>query len=509
MTEHGDGGSSEDSEDGSIMQATQTERQILLQITNKFGTLPRSTFVSDMCSEFNIKDLSEFRRSLYDLAVDIIPGTPVGRLMVRKDTQNSGGKCALEKVADDVYVLYQYHEGDTSMDITKLLTERSRKQWNRENAPTILSQVSVDHINPTDNSNIQAKPLLEFCRELMVEMRKDRDIINDHLVTINQQLGSLPGLERDIRELRSDVNTIKERVIKAETHLSHCSNSQSDIHAKLNQVQSYETQMTQFRKGVDQNIAGLRSAFASSTSRINNIELTLSQIGNLSNKSISKPPCYSAHSSSTGNRSPQSGSPGPILQTVSQSELILRNSPERDADQDQTYAKTITTSPRRRENAVDNISSVATGTSSGHRTNHYIDSGIKQALQAKTPHSGVTVTFDTDEESTQRTTSYSTPDNNKSSDTLRGFIPVNRPRGAPFFLSGILMKDDNRDNVDETINDIYDYMKRKDCAVKSVRKIKQSGIVLSVKIVALQSDSDKLLDPHFWPAGIRCRKWTN
>ena len=50
----------------------------------------------------------EFRCSLYDLAVEIIPDTPVGRMMVhvRKDTWNSGSKSALDKLAGDIYVLF-------------------------------------------------------------------------------------------------------------------------------------------------------------------------------------------------------------------------------------------------------------------------------------------------------------------------------------------------------------------------------------------------------------------
>ena len=97
----------------------------------------------------------------------------------------------------------------------------------------------------------------------------------------------------------------------------------------------------------------------------------------------------------------------------------------------------------------------------------------------------------------------------KSSDTLRGFIQVTRPHNAPFFLSSVLMKDDSEESIEETINDIYKHMKRKGCTVKSVRKIKQYGNVLSVKIVGIQSESDKVLDENFWPIGIRCRKWTN
>ena len=102
--------------------------------------------------------------------------------------------------------------------------------------------------------------------------------------------------------------------------------------------------------------------------------------------------------------------------------------------------------------------------------------GDESVSASQDAHPSVMITINA--ESEQRSTTYRNPDDDSNTDELRGFIPVNRPRYAPFFVSGIRMKNDNQDNVDDTVNDIYNYMKRKKCTVKSVRKIKQSGIVL-------------------------------
>ena len=165
------------------------------------------------------------------------------------------------------------------MDLTKLLSEKS-KALLRKNNPTSNTQDTAakrrqqgtsQSVNDESPAN---KPMLEFCRELLVEMRKDRDVISDNLVDINRQLGALPGLERDIREMRADINQLSSQVVKAETHASVCSKFQSDIHARIHQVEVMGEQMSLFRRGVDHTVGELRGMFATSTTRMNNVELT-------------------------------------------------------------------------------------------------------------------------------------------------------------------------------------------------------------------------------------------
>ena len=136
------------------------------------------------------------------------------------------------------------------MDISRMLTEKSRKQWFRNNAPLKLTNSTsprnmnstiASHIDQTTPSPISQQssqgndhrhsdsraitgdsaPLQAFCRDLLVEMRKDRDIIQETIITINminRQIGSMPVLERDIRDMRADISRIADRMAAVETH---------------------------------------------------------------------------------------------------------------------------------------------------------------------------------------------------------------------------------------------------------------------------------------------------
>ena len=171
--------SDEESEED-YTDASQMERDILQTLKDKYGTLPRDTFIEKITSECSQGDIDEYRKSLYGLAlIDHEEQCPEGQLITRKDTQNIGGLTAAHKLADDVYSLVQFHCGDTTMDLTKLLSEKS-KALLRKNIPTsntqdtaakIRQQGTSQSVNDESPAN---KPMLEFCRELLVEMRKDR-----------------------------------------------------------------------------------------------------------------------------------------------------------------------------------------------------------------------------------------------------------------------------------------------------------------------------------------------
>ena len=107
-------GHDDDSESDDSLVATQTERDIYAQIKQKVGNLPREEFAIQL-QTFLAGDntsLKELRKSLYDLAKQTVPNTPLGDLIRRK---NAGLNEAKDKLADDIYMLYQYIEGDTKV----------------------------------------------------------------------------------------------------------------------------------------------------------------------------------------------------------------------------------------------------------------------------------------------------------------------------------------------------------------------------------------------------------
>ena len=329
--------SSEEEVDDEYLEASQTERQILQLLKDKYGSLNRESFCQSVVSDCLQVDIDEYRRSLYALAlIDKPDHCHKGVLIQRKDTQNSGGQTAAQKLAEDLYVLYQFLEGDITVDLTRLLSEKS-KALIRKNNKGITNSKTDEVVGKIATQH--DKPIWDFCRELLVEMRKDRDIINENIVEVSRQLGSLPSLERDIRELRSDMSVLRERVIRVESQVSHGSKLQSDTHGKLNHIHVAEEQMMQFRKGVDRSIGELRGMFASSTSRINNIELTLSQNNYINHKAS----VNSTSSSSDCARLPHAEN---VDSANRQGADMVRtgHSPNQSYDPDQTFPKTVVSS---------------------------------------------------------------------------------------------------------------------------------------------------------------------
>ena len=215
----------------------------------------------------------------------------------------------------------------------------------------------------------------------------------------------------------------------AETHSSHCPKSQSDIHTKLHQVQVAHDQILQFRRGVDNSIAELRSIYASSTSRINQIELSLSQSSNrdtnqinISDSTISNGVDSRSTQSTYVNavaRSPQRHETSTDIRHATSTQSTVQAT--RRQDPDQTYVKTLTNSPQRQH-----ASSHVTSNNVAIRNSRHTGEGITEASTS----TGFSVTFGTGDESTQRKTTYNVDDIEKSSDTLRGFIQVTRPHNA-------------------------------------------------------------------------------
>ena len=74
------------------------------------------------------------------------------------------------------------------------------------------------------------------------------------------------------------------------------------------------------------------------------------------------------------------------------------------------------------------------------------------------------------------------------------------------FESGILM--DGYD-TEQTVKRATTYVTNKGYVLRSIRRVKYNGQVVSVKIVVDQNDLDAIMDSEFWPSGIYCRQWKN
>ena len=119
------------------------------------------------------------------------------------------------------------------------------------------------------------------------------------------------------------------------------------------------------------------------------------------------------------------------------------------------------------------------------------------------------LTITVNEDNSARKSSYSqaaTSSKPKSDDNkLSGYKIVDRnPRTSPLFIAGIVVKNED---VDSTMRMVRSHIEENGCTVKSIRRIKQSGITMSVKAIVKQNDVDTILHEQFWPEGIMCRLW--
>ena len=146
--------------------------------------MPKDTFKQELALHYNEDDLSLYRNGSYAIAKENNSDTPDGILITRKDTSNSGGATAAKKLVDDIYNLYQYIEGDTSVDVSKLFTERSKALLRSQK--TVIDELTDSKMKPVASENQMV--LQEFLVELLQEMRQDRDIIRTELAEVKKNI---------------------------------------------------------------------------------------------------------------------------------------------------------------------------------------------------------------------------------------------------------------------------------------------------------------------------------
>jgi len=134
-----------------------------------------------------------------------------------------------------------------------------------DNAPLIAKK----RING-ENSDSSVK---DFCCELLIEMRKDRDLLNDIMSDIQKQVSVIPSLERDIREIRSEMLGVANRVSKAEAHISQTTKANGEVDKRLRQIETAEAIARQCSSDVNKHIYEIRNMYGCVTNRVNVLEL--------------------------------------------------------------------------------------------------------------------------------------------------------------------------------------------------------------------------------------------
>ena len=204
------------------------------------------------------------------MAQEQFPETPQGVLMTRQDTSSRGGSTIEDKLADDIFQLYQYIEGDSTVDLMRMFTGKSRK--------ALL-------IPPAEETITKKMSLDEFCVSLLQEMRQDRDIIRSELSEIKKNTILIGSMQRDIEVLRSqwhdDVTNIKERIATVETKQIHIEQVHRDVRKYNSEMPGNVLDLIKNNHAkLQDETNSIRKMCADSTARMNRLDLATHKLSN-------------------------------------------------------------------------------------------------------------------------------------------------------------------------------------------------------------------------------------
>jgi hypothetical protein len=505
-------------------QPSQTEVEIVDYFEKNYGKLNRSDFINDIVKLCTMDQLVKFRASMYELALHTIPSTPSGQLRVRKDTQNNGGKSAAEKMADDLYILLQYHQGDNNMDIASMFTEKCRKKTYRRASMLInsgRSNGSTDNIvqksSPSNNVGDENYiNMREFCTQVLTEMRSDRDLLVNEIAALKRDNGLLSKVHDDIRYIKDELAQTRDRISKIEALNtgSELSDEWPDVNVltrKYNQVTKSMKRMQRRTGTIESSINNIKSSgndvvaqmgknHATLTQRMNDMQLTQAAQNHKSPSSSSVDPvqrrpeqdkivpyCAAVLKTSipTPPRNPEQNSISPS-NTHSQQQASGNNTSNRTVRLDTTSSNHLNITLQKDINNPPSTSSDGRYTSVPRPTRSQVSTSASSSSQASNAH----------------TAGEAVKSKKKG---LRGFVPrERRQRYQVFFVSGIMINDDS---VDVTIDNIYSFLDDYKCRVSSMRHLKHSRYTMSVKLVVYEESARMLSGESFWPEGIQCREW--
>ncbi|KAL3881323.1 hypothetical protein ACJMK2_027775 [Sinanodonta woodiana] len=117
--------------------ATQTEKNIYLQIDSKFGTLDRNDF-KKMYLELDEQNLKDIRLSLHDLAKLEKSNYHVASIVERTV------RCAPleERLAENIFILYHFLAGENNLSELKGLASRHKQRTGMHDSSICASRVS-------------------------------------------------------------------------------------------------------------------------------------------------------------------------------------------------------------------------------------------------------------------------------------------------------------------------------------------------------------------------------
>lgn len=208
-------------------------------VQDKFGQYDKRSFRETIVNTLDINDLRSVRKSLFDILKKNNPkdDIPDGKLIERAQRENSPP--ADEKLADDIYVLFHYLEGDGKINDVKACISKSKR--NITSGDLLKDEVLEEqatlrkitgHIEQfSDNINHSAI-ILGHIFEIKQQIA---DINRRHDKEINELQRKLTQKENDCASLKQQLNDSRDREAKVRAEIKQLKQT-NDEHDSMRQL---------------------------------------------------------------------------------------------------------------------------------------------------------------------------------------------------------------------------------------------------------------------------------
>ncbi|CAC5390340.1 unnamed protein product [Mytilus coruscus] len=211
-------------------------------IKTEFGQLDRKTFKHDLLQHTDLNDLKPIRTSLFDL-VRKRDNTLTDTKLVER-TNRDNGQSAGDKMAEDIFVIFQYLEGANNMSELRQCMSRSRRPTT---VPDENDGLLTDIFNKLSNKARYTSK--GTGNSVVISMLMEvKQMINDGLKPITAKVDKLScNFENDIKLLKNSLRNKDNEIINLQTQISEykqrITQLQADVKLKTQELKERDDEL--------------------------------------------------------------------------------------------------------------------------------------------------------------------------------------------------------------------------------------------------------------------------
>lgn len=175
------------------------DHDMLYLIKSSFGQLDRKTFKQELTNLTDVEDLKPIRNSLFDLIRKQEKTYSESKLVER--TQRENGQSLGEKLADDIFIIYQYLEGANNVtELRQCISRSKQKTVTSDENDTSIADIFLKLSQKTPNTKTTENT---FVVSMLLELKS---MINDTVKPIADSVEKFTEhFENQIKELRKQI----------------------------------------------------------------------------------------------------------------------------------------------------------------------------------------------------------------------------------------------------------------------------------------------------------------